>query len=111
MLIHPPGYSILLGALYGTEHPDNHYFALRMLQVLCDGLSVLMLFLIAAEVFPFALSLIAGLLAALSPHQAYYSLWLSPDSLVVLPILSGVLFFIKASKQPKFSNIIAAGVF
>jgi hypothetical protein len=111
LLIHPPGYSILLGALYGTEHPDNHYFALRMMQVLCDVLSVLILFLIAAEFFPLALSLVAGLLAALSPHHAYYSLWLSPDSLVVLPILSGVLFFIKASKHPKFATIFAAGVF
>ena len=111
LLIHPPGYSLLLGALYGTEHPDNHYFALRMAQVLCDVLSVFILFLIAAEYFPLALSLIAGLLAALSPHHAYYSLWLSPDSLVVLPILLGVLFFIKACKQPKFATILAAGAF
>jgi hypothetical protein len=111
LLIHPPGYSILLGALYGTEHTDNHYFALRMIQVLCDVLSVLILFLIAAEFFPLALSLLAGLLAALSPHHAYYSLWLSPDSLVVLPILLGVLFFIKASKRPRFGAIFAAGIF
>lgn len=110
MLVHPPGYSILLQGLYGTEHPDNHYFALRMLQVICDALSVVLVFLIAAEFFPFALSLIAGTLAALSPHHTYYSLWLSPDSLVVLPILLGVLFFIKATKQAKPAHLIAAGI-
>jgi hypothetical protein len=109
MLVHPPGYAILLRGLYGTEHPDNHYFALRMIQVLCDGLAVVVVFLIATEFFPFALSLIAGLLAALSPHHTYYSLWLSPDSLVVLPIALGVLFFIKASKRPQLATLVAAG--
>jgi hypothetical protein len=110
MLVHPPGYSILLRGLYGTQHPDNHYFALRMIQVVCDALAALLLFLIAVELFPFTLSVIAGMLAALSPHHAYYSLWLSPDSLVVLPILLGVLFFIKASKQGKTATLIAAGI-
>jgi hypothetical protein len=110
MLVHPPGYSILLRGLYGTEHPDNHYFTLRMIQVICDALSVLLLFLIAAQFFPFVPSVIAGILAALSPHHAYYSLWLSPDSLVVLPILLGVLFFIKASKQAKPVHLITAGI-
>jgi hypothetical protein len=110
MLVHPPGYSILLRGLYGTQHSDNHYFALRMTQVAVDALSVVVLFLIAAEFFPFVLSVIAGILGALSPHQAYYSLWLSPDSLVVLPILLGVLFFIKAGKQAKPLPLIAAGI-
>ncbi len=110
MLVRPPGYALLLRGLYGTQHPDNHYFTLRMIQVICDALSVLMLFLIAAEFFPFALSLIAGFLAALSPHLSYHSLWLSPDSLVVLPILLGVFFFIKASKHPKYATVIASGV-
>jgi hypothetical protein len=110
MLVHPPGYAILLRGLYGTEHPGNHYFALRMIQVVCDGLAVLVVFLIAAEFFPLGLSLIAGLLAALSPHHTYYSLWLSPDSLVVLPIALGVLLFIKAGKRPQFATLVAAGI-
>jgi hypothetical protein len=110
MLIHPPGYSILLRWLYGTEHPSNHYFALRMIQVIGDAVSVLILFLITAELFPFALASIAGLLAALSPHLSHYALWLSPDSLVVLPILLGVLFFVKALRQPKLALLIASGI-
>jgi hypothetical protein len=110
MLVHPPGYAILLRSLYGTEHPATHYFALRMVQVVCDALSVVLLFLLVAEFFPLALAATGAMLAALSPHLAYYSLWLSPDSLVVLPILLGILFFIKASKRPSFATVIASGI-
>jgi hypothetical protein len=110
MLVHPPGYAVLLGWLYGTQHPTDHYFALRMIQVVCDSLAVSLLFVLAAELFPFGLALIAGLLAALSPHLSYYALWLSPDSLVIVPILLGVLFFVKASKRPKLLTVIASGI-
>jgi hypothetical protein len=53
--------------------------------------------------------MIAGWLAALSPHFAFYSLWLSPDTLPVLPILAAVYFVIKASKRPRLTTVIAAG--
>ncbi|MBI3654776.1 MAG: glycosyltransferase family 39 protein [Acidobacteria bacterium] len=110
MLVHPPGYSMMLRWLYGTQPPDNHYFALRMIQVVSDALAAMLLFFIAAEFFPLTLSVLAALLAALSPHLAYYSLWLSPDSLVVLPILLGVWFFIKARKRPRLAMVIASGI-
>ncbi len=110
MLVHPPGYALLLRLLYGTEHPANHYFTLRLIQVTIDALSVVLLLLIVAELLPFALAVIAGSIAAVSPHLAYYSLWLSPDSLVVLPILGGVYFFIKARQNPRLILLIASGV-
>ncbi len=111
LLVHPPGYSILLRFLYGTAPSDNHYFALRMIQVLSDALAAVLLFLVAVELLPFGLSIIAAALFALSPHFAYYALWLSPDSLVVPPVLLGVLFFIKASKHPRLATLVASGAF
>jgi hypothetical protein len=110
MLVHPPGYAMLLRLLYGTEHPANHYFTLRLLQITVDALSVVLLLLIVAELLPFALAIIAASIAAISPHLGYYSLWLSPDSLVVLPILGGVYFFIKARQNPRLLFLIASGV-
>src|SRR5262249_15888275 len=68
MLVHPPGYSLLLRLLYGTGHPANHYFALRMIQVSLDALSVVLLLLIVAELLPFAIAVVAASIAALSPH-------------------------------------------
>ncbi len=111
MLVHPPGYAILLRFLYGTTPSSDHYFALRMIQVIGDALAAVLLFLVALELLPLGLSILAGILFALSPHFAYYALWLSPDSLVVPMILLGVLFFIKASKQPRLVTVITSGAF
>lgn len=107
LLLHPPGYSILMAAVFGLWNDSNS--AVRCVQIIGDGLAVVMVFLIAAELLNGAIALIAGLLAALSPHLAFYSLWLSPDSLAVLPILLAIYLLIKATKRPRLSTVIAAG--
>ena len=48
-------------------------------------------------------------MASLSPQLAYHSLWLTPDSLCVLPILAGVYLLIRARKRPRLLTVIAAG--
>ena len=107
MIIHPPGYSMVMAAsfkLFGeTETP------LRSLQVICDAAAAVLVLLIAAELLPLAVAVLAGSLMALSPHASYYSLRLSPDSLAVLPILLAVYLIIKA-RQPRFLPVAAAGV-
>ena len=109
MLVHPPAYSILVMGLYGTEESRNQHLALRMLQVFLDSLSVVVVFLIAAELLPLGLAVTAALLAAVSPHLAYYSLWLSPDSLVVPPILLAVYLLLRARRRPRLFLYLAAG--
>ncbi|MEK6323700.1 MAG: glycosyltransferase family 39 protein [Acidobacteriota bacterium] len=108
MIIHPPGYSMVMAAsfkLFGeTETP------LRVLQIICDAAAAVVVFFIAAELFPLAAAIIAALLMALSPHSAYYSLRLSPDSLAVLPILLAVYLIISTSRRPRLHTIAAAGV-
>jgi hypothetical protein len=111
MLVHPPGFAILVNLFYGTTPSTNHYFALRLTLVLSDALAAVLLFLVTLELFPRGLAIIAAMIFALSPHFAYYALWLSPDSLVVPPILLGAWFFIKASKRPHLATMIASGAF
>ena len=109
MLFHPPGHSLLLAAIYGRDTPDRYYTALRLLQVFCGALASVLIVLIAAQLLPLAVAAIAGLLATLSPHFAYHSLWLTPDSLCVLPLLAGIYLLILGYKRPRLLTIIAAG--
>jgi hypothetical protein len=110
MLVHPPGHSILMAAMYGKNLSQRSYERLRLFQVLCDALACLVVFLIAAELFPMTSAVIGGLLAGLSPHLAQYSLWLSPDSLAVLPVLIAVYLVIKAIKRSYLPLVIGAGI-
>lgn len=109
IILHPPGYSILLAA-FARSFGESAY-AVQWLQVLGDSLATVLVFLIAVELLPAALAAVAGLLVAISPHLAYYSLWLTPESLAVLPILLAVYLILRASRQPRrrLVKIIAAG--
>src|SRR5262249_54761194 len=69
----------------------------------------LMVFLIAIELFNTTIAVIAATLVSLSPHFVYYSLWLTPDTVAVLPTLVAVYLIIKASRRPRLINILAAG--
>jgi dolichyl-phosphate-mannose-protein mannosyltransferase len=107
MIIHPPGYSIVMALsfkLFGENDTP-----LRALQLAADAASAVLVFLIAAELLPFAVALLAGLLMALSPHASYYAIKLSPDSLAVLPILMAVYLVIKASTNKQLRYTAAAG--
>ena len=107
MIIHPPGYSMVMAAsfkLFGeTETP------LRWFQIVCDAAAAVLVLLIAGELLPLAVAVLAGSLMALSPHASYYSLRLSPDSLAVLPILLAVYLIVKVSRRPQFLTVAAAG--
>lgn len=107
-VVHPPGYSMLMAAVFSFVGDSNS--AMRWVQIVCDGFSVVMVFLIACELLNAVIAMMAGLLAALSPHLAFYSLWLSPDSLPVLPILIAIYLLIKASQRPRLKTVIGAGM-
>lgn len=109
MIVHPPGYSLLIAALYGKKRPDNPYTKLRRIQVLCDAAASLVVFLIAEELLPVAVAIIAAVLVAISPHFAYNSLRLSPDTLAVLPVLVAIYFVIRAIKRESIVGMIVAG--
>jgi dolichyl-phosphate-mannose-protein mannosyltransferase len=108
-MAHPPGYSILLAGVFKVFGESDT--AIEFVQVLCDSLAAVFVFLIAGELMSGHIAVLAGILAALSPQFAYYSVLLLPDSLAVLPILVAVYFLIRAIKHPRLLSFALAGVF
>jgi dolichyl-phosphate-mannose-protein mannosyltransferase len=104
---HPPGYPILLAGLFKVFGDSDN--AIQFVQMVCDAIATVMVFLIALELLPSTVALIAGLLAALSPQFAYYSVLLLPDSLSVLPVLLAVYLIVHARRHPSLLNFAAAG--
>jgi hypothetical protein len=107
MLAHPPGYSILMAAI--ERGTSRVYEGLWLVQVVGDGLAALLIFLIATKLVGQWIGFIAGILVAISPQLAYYSLLLTPDSLAVLPVIASVYFLVLAMKKPKLSYLILSG--
>lgn len=108
LIVHPPGYSVFIAALFGAfGHSEDR---LVLTHVIGDSMAAVLVFLIALELLPHAVAIIAGVLVAFSPHLAHHTLTLMPDSLVVLPTLIAVLLLIRASKRPRLVPILVAGV-
>jgi len=97
LLGHPPGYPILLSALYRVA--GEHDMVTQFLQIILDSLSVVIIVLIAFEFFPAAIGIVAGLMAVFAPQFSWNSLTLLPDSLATLPILLAMLIITKTSRR------------
>jgi hypothetical protein len=108
-MAHPPGYSMLLAGMFKVFGESDT--AIEFVQILCDSLAAVFVFLIAGELMSARVAIVAGILAALSPQFAYYSVLLLPDSLAVLPILVAVYFLIRAIKHPRLLAFALAGIF
>lgn len=96
LLGHPLGYPLLLSFTYRVTESDT---ATQLLQVILDSLSAVLIALIAFELFPVAVGVIAGLLAAFAPQFTWNSMLLLPDTLAALPILLAMLLIVRA-RQP-----------
>src|SRR2546421_11337246 len=53
---HPPGYSILMAGIFSVFGESNT--AVQFVQIICDALGAVMIFLIVAEVLPFGAAVI-----------------------------------------------------
>jgi hypothetical protein len=116
MVIHPPGYAILLALFYvKTANQETQQgleqaaARMRLTQITADAAAAVLIFLIAAQLLPVITAIISGLFAAFSPHFAYYSLGLSPDTLAVLPILLAIYFLIRCHARPRLITMIGVG--
>jgi hypothetical protein len=107
ILTYPPGYPIIMGVVFNVFGESDT--PMRWFQIICDAVAAVLLVLIAAELLPLKIAAIAGVLSALSPQLAYYSLILLPDSLATLPILLATYFIIRAKKSNSFGAVVAAG--
>ncbi len=93
LLGHPLGYPILLSFSYRFAESDT---ATQLLQLMLDSLSAVLIALIAFKLFPAAVGVIAGLLAAFAPQFSWNSILLLPDTLAALPILLAMLLIVRA---------------
>jgi len=66
LLGHPPGYPILLALVYNVAGQSDKL--VQLLQIFFDSLSVVLILLIAFELFSPLIAVIAGLFAACSPQ-------------------------------------------
>ncbi len=108
-IVHPPGYSIFMAAIYRMFGESEALLILRRVKITIDSFSAVLVFLIAVQILPRGIAIIGALLAALSPHLAYYSIVHSPDSLASFPILLAILLIIRAINRPRIITIITAG--
>jgi hypothetical protein len=106
-LSHPPGYSIVMALVYSVFGESDT--AVQLVQIVCDALAAVMIFLIVAELLPLSAAVVAGMLAAFSPQFAWNSVLLLPDSLAVLPILLAVYCLARAAKNPRLVAFMIAG--
>lgn len=104
---HPPGYSISMALVFSVFGESNT--AIQFVQILCDSLAVVVIFLIVAELLPLSAAVIAGMMAAFSPQFAWNSVLLLPDSLAVLPILLAVYCLARAARKPRLVTFIITG--
>jgi hypothetical protein len=85
LLSRPPGYSILLAAVYRAV--GRGLFAAQLVQNALNALVPVLVFLLADTLASRRSAIGAGLLAALLPHLAYYSALLTPDVVCAIPVL------------------------
>lgn len=74
-----------------------------------DSAAAVVLFAIALELFSLSTALISGLLTALSPQFAYFSVLLLPDSLIVFPILLALYFVLRSRRHYSVWWLVIAG--
>ncbi|MEP6635771.1 MAG: glycosyltransferase family 39 protein, partial [Acidobacteriota bacterium] len=105
---HPPGYPIVLAGIFKVLGDSDG--AVQLVQIFCDSIAAVLLFLIAFELLPVGAAIIAGLLAAFSPQFSYHAVLVLPDSLAVLPILIAIYLIVRA-RRPRLLTFALAGVF
>jgi 4-amino-4-deoxy-L-arabinose transferase-like glycosyltransferase len=107
LLGHPPGYPFVLAAVYALCGESDA--AAQIFQIVCDSLAAALVFLVAAELLPFGVGVVAGALACVAPQFCWNSLTLLPDTLAVLPLLLAVYMLLRAGESRGALKALAAG--
>jgi hypothetical protein len=92
LLARPPGYPVFLAVVYGVLGRSS--FAVLLAQNLLLSLTPALVFLVAARLFSWQVGVVAGFLAASSPHLAYTSNFILADAPSALPALGAILLLL-----------------
>ncbi len=107
VLLHPPGYSILIAGIYSIAGEGEIF---RVVQLFLNCLAPVLIFLIARRLFTPATGVIAGALTALAPQFAYHSVLMLPDALSVVPLLVALYILIMTRDRPRIPWALLCGV-
>jgi dolichyl-phosphate-mannose-protein mannosyltransferase len=109
LLARPPGYSLLLAALYRLV--GRGLFAVQLAQNALGALVPVLVLVLADTLVGRRSAIASGLLAALIPHLAYYSALLTPDVVCVVPVLIAVILLaaVARGRSPGIGRAFAAG--
>jgi len=100
-VIFPPGYPILIGALWRLLH--DPILAGRLVSLIASLLAILLVYLLASKVSPGRPATIAAWLFALLPVRVMTSGMVWSESLFVALALGGVLAWIAAEDRPRYA--------
>lgn len=89
LISRPPGYAMLLAALYSAM--GRNLLQTQLVQNAICAVTPVLLLLLGARVLCFRVGLVAGTLVALAPHFAWNSNLILPDAPCVVPVLVGLL--------------------
>lgn len=112
LIQYPPGYALLLSGVYALN--GHNPVGVQIVQGVLDCLAVVLVFLIAMELFNTTVSVLAGFCAAVSHHLCYYSMLLLPDAIAPVLVLAGTYSIVLASghlarKGRGYGNLALAG--
>ena len=107
ILMHPPGYPIVIATIYKIS--GNSDRALRLFQIACEAVTAVVIFLIAARLVPRGAAIVAALLVAVAPQLAFRSLVILPDSLSALPLVAAIFLITKAVEDRGAGKMFLAG--
>jgi hypothetical protein len=111
VMARPPGYSLYLVAIYRAL--GRSLFAAQLVQNVLTALCCPLLTLLAARLVAWRVGVIAGVLAALSPHLGFASNLVLPDALCAIPVGLAHLAVARAFADPRRGAAwsVAAGAF
>lgn len=106
---HPPGYPILLAVIFQLFGETDA--AVQFFQIILDACCVCLIFLLAIELLPLGVGLIAAVLVAVAPQFTWNVVVVLPDTLAVPPLLLSVYLIVRSRRHPRLAMLLLAGAF
>ena len=107
-IVYPPGYSLWMALVYKLSG-DRSPASIQRVQVVLDSLSVWLIVGIGVTAYRWAIGIIAGVLAALSPLLALAGATPNADAPASWLVLGATWFLILAARKQRIAYAIASG--
>jgi 4-amino-4-deoxy-L-arabinose transferase-like glycosyltransferase len=94
LMARPPGYALYLAGVYRTV--GDSLFAAQLVQNVLTSLCCVAIAVVALRLLSPGVGLLAGAIAALSPHLGFASNLVLPDAMSAVPLLGALLLLTRA---------------